>query len=279
MFQVKTMRPTDYQYATELANTMNWNMTNEDFAFNNSLEPDGCFVLYENFKRLGIATCISYGKTGWFGNLIVNQDSRRKGAGSFLVRHALEFLRGKGVENVGLYAYPQLVDFYGKIGFKVDEDFSVLHAQDLKTIQEEALPEIGKPNIDAIARFDADCFGGDRKRLLHAILQSWGNLAYYVAEGKNVVGYITAKVYEGVAEVGPLACDSRRLDVALNLLKSSLSKLAHSEIYLYLPKHQTVLQNYLRSVGFKEEFYLTRMFLVRNLSKNCIYIAESLERG
>ena len=91
MFQVKLMTADDFPFATELANTMDWNMATEDFQFMQSLEPEGCFVLYDGAKRLGIATCISYGKMGWFGNLIVKEEYRNRGAGSLAckARHRL----------------------------------------------------------------------------------------------------------------------------------------------------------------------------------------------
>ena len=72
MFQVKPMDQKDFGFAVELANTMDWNMATEDFQFAKQLEPEGCFVLFDDSKRVGIATCISYGKVGWFGNLIVD---------------------------------------------------------------------------------------------------------------------------------------------------------------------------------------------------------------
>ena len=93
MFKVKPMRPKDYIFATDLANTMDWNMAPVDFQFMTSLEPEGSFVLFDGLKQVGIATCISYGKVGWFGNLIVKDETRKKGAGSMLVKHAVDYLR------------------------------------------------------------------------------------------------------------------------------------------------------------------------------------------
>jgi GNAT superfamily N-acetyltransferase len=270
MFQVKPMCPPDYPYATELADTMSWNMTNEDFAFNCSLEPEGCLVLYEDSRRVGIATCVSYGKTGWFGNLIIDPESRRKGAGGFLVRSAVNYLHCRGVESIGLYAYPNLSGFYGDIGFVADECFSVLHAHAIPKILCEQVGEISNRDIEAIARFDNAYFGGDRKRLLYSI---------FVAGETGILGYVLVKVFGGMAEVGPLVCVPNRADVGLNLLKSALGKIAGFDVYLCLQKNQRALQEYLYSVGFREEFYLTRMFLSSKLSKNCIYIAESKERG
>src|SRR5665648_150285 len=124
MFQVKPLTRDDYPFAVELANTMNWNMANEDFEFAATLEPGGSFLLVEGSKRLGIATCVSYGKVGWFGNLIVKEGNRKKGGGTTLVTHAIDYLHAKGVETIGLYAYPHLVGFYGSLDFKADDDFS-----------------------------------------------------------------------------------------------------------------------------------------------------------
>jgi GNAT superfamily N-acetyltransferase len=279
MFQAKPMQESDFRFATELANTMGWNMAPEDFVFNSSLEPNGCLVLYDGIQRLGVATCISYGKVGWFGNLIVDPAKRRKGAGSFLVRHAVEYLRSNGVKSVGLYAYPDLAGFYGKIGFVPDVEISVLHVSQLKSIACEPLPQITEKNFQKVVALDADCFGANRERLLKSIVLDKGNIGYCTSDEVDVDGYVAAKVYEGMAEVGPLTCLPNRPEVAVKLLKNALSNLAGLDVYLYLPRKQTLLQDYLHSIGFIEKFYLTRMFLAPNLSKNCIYIAESLERG
>lgn len=273
------MQPNDFRFAAELANTMDWNMAPEDFAFNRSLEPDGCLVLYDGIQRLGVATCISYGKIGWFGNLIIDPASRKKGAGNFLVHHAVKYLRNKGVESIGLYSYPHLAGFYGKIGFIPDIEFSVLHAPHLKSVSREQLTPITEQNLQKVVAFDTDCFGSNRERLLKSIFLSRGNIGYCISDEAGVEGYVAAKVYEGMAEIGPLACSPDHPEVASKLIKAALSNLAGSDVYLYLPRNQTALQEYLRSVGFHEEFYLIRMFWARNLLKNCIYIAESLERG
>ncbi len=92
MFQVRAMRVDDFPFAVQLANTMNWNMAEEDFEFMASLEPHGNFIALDDGKPIGIATCISFGTVGWFGNLIVKEQYRSKGVGSLLVKHASRLL-------------------------------------------------------------------------------------------------------------------------------------------------------------------------------------------
>jgi predicted N-acetyltransferase YhbS len=279
MFQVKIMRSEDFNFAVELANIMDWNMAAEDFEFMSQLEPEGCLVLFHYSKPVGIATCMAYGKVGWFGNLIVKEEYRHKGAGSFLVKHAINYLHSKGVETIGLYAYPNLTEFYSNQGFKTDESFTVLQAQIQKMPPKKELTQIERYNIQAISEFDRECFGGDRKKLLESIILDEDNLFYYLSKDNEIIGYVAATVYERMAWVGPLICPENNSEAAVSLLEAAIEKLAGKTVYLALSKKETFLVNMLFSMGFKKDFDVVRMFFGPKVAKNCIYLAESLERG
>jgi GNAT superfamily N-acetyltransferase len=55
---------------------------------------------------------------GWIGNVILNEDKRGRGGGSYLVKHLITFLTEKGVKTIGLYAYSERLRFYERLGFK-----------------------------------------------------------------------------------------------------------------------------------------------------------------
>ena len=280
MFRVEKMEPQDFPFAVELTDTMNWNMTDEDFEFNMMLEPNGCFTLFDDQERVGLATCISYGNLGWFGNLIVKVSCRNKGAGTFLVNHAVNYLRSLGVTAVGLYANLNVADFYEAMGFRRDEDFVFLTAtpvsftdrsqNDLKILEKQEIPEI--------ADFDRKYFGGYRKQLLERILQDKDNLCYVSKVGDKMLGYIAAKVYGSVAEVGPLVC-LQEPKTASKLLAEALSKLHGSGAYMSVPVAEKELLDLASKAGFKEKFRVARMFLGFVVPQDGVYIAESLERG
>jgi ribosomal protein S18 acetylase RimI-like enzyme len=281
MFHVEKMEPQDFPFAIELTDTMNWNMTNEDFEFNMRLEPSGCFTLFDHQERVGLATCISYRNLGWFGNLIVKASCRNKGAGTFLVNHAVNYLRSLGVTRVGLYANLNVVDFYEAMGFRRDEDFVFLTAtpvsftdrtqNNLKILEKQQIPEI----VD----FDRRCFGGYRKKLLEQILQTHENLGFVAKDNTKLVGYVAAKVYGDVAEIGPLVCLQKKPKTALKLLSEVLSKLHGSRAYMSLPVAETGLLDLASKAGFQEKFRVARMFLGSAAAQDWVYIAESLERG
>jgi N-acetylglutamate synthase-like GNAT family acetyltransferase len=279
MFHVEKMEVDDVPFAVQLSNTMNWNMTPADFKFMMKLEPDGCFVLFSNHLRLGIATSISFGKAGWFGNLVVKEESRREGAGKLLTTHAINYLKKIGVKTVGLFAYPWLVNFYKSVGFKSDIDFTVLNGKATVSQPRDMLAQATKRDVSEIIAFDKQRFGADRRKLLEPILLGPSNLCYISTEKGLINGYIVAKVYGKTAEVGPLICSANHEEEAVLLLKTILSRLNEVEIFIHIPKKEVELLKMLTTAGLKEGFQVIRMFLGSAFSKNCICTAESLERG
>ncbi len=279
MFHVEKMEVDDFPFAVKLANTMNWNMTAEDFEFMVKLEPQGCFTLFHDKERVGIATSIAFGKVGWFGNFIVKEDIRGEGAGSLLIKNAIDYLKHKGVETIGLYAYPHLVKFYERFGFEPDIDFLVLKGKTAFPAPKEMLRAAKRQDIPELIDLDCRCFGANRKKLLEPILLNKGNMCYISTENSEITGYVAAKVYNKIGEVGPLICHANLMEEAVVLLKTVLSRLDGLEVFMYIPKKEVELLNMLYQAGLKEDFRVVRMFLGPATAENCIYAAESLERG
>ncbi len=82
-----------------------------------------------------------------------------------------------------------------------------------------------------------------------------------------------------MAWIGPLICQTSRNDVAISLVKAVLTNVNGRSVYAAVPKKESFLCDAFCSLGFKEDFYVSRMFFGPKVIKNCIYLAESLERG
>jgi len=279
MFQVKNMSVEDLAFAVRITDTMSWKLVEEDFKFMMQLEQEGCFVLLYNSERVGIVTTVSFGKVGWLGNLVVSESHRKKGAGSLLVRHAVKYLTNRNVETVGLYAYIDKVPFYRRLGFEYDSEFIVLKGKGFSSSAEANLREARKEDIQEIIDYDHCYFGASRRKLLEPILLDSDNLCYVSIEDGRLSGYAVAKVYNGVAELGPLICLQGRSDIAINLLKATLSRLEGLEVSICVPKKENSILDMLRKSGFSESFQVARMFFGSPAFEDCIYVAESLERG
>jgi len=279
MLCVKKMSAEDFEFSVRLTDTKDWNFVEEDFKFMVELESEGCFVLLDNSERIGIITSISFSKIGWFGSLIVDEKHRKKGAGALLVRQVINYLTSKNAETVGLYAYLDTTPFYEKLGFKYDSDFLVLEGKAFTSLVKASLREARKEDFQRIIGYDSTCFGASRKKLLKTILHNPNNLCYLATENERVLGYIMAKVYGGIAEIGPLVCERGCSDIAIDLLKTVLSRLNGFEVSFCIPKRESAILDFLTKSEISERFRVARMFFKPPKIKDCIYIAESLERG
>jgi predicted GNAT family acetyltransferase len=273
------MSEEDFAFAVNITDTVDWNLVEDDFKFMMTLESKGCFVLLNNSERVGIVTNVSFGKIGWLGNLIISENYRKKGAGALLVKHSLDYFKNKAVETVGLYAYIDTIPFYRKIGFKYDSEFIVLQGKGFSSPVKADIREIRKEDIGDVIDFDGSCFGASRKKLLEPILLNSNNIRYMSCENGQIVGYAAAKVYDGIAELGPLVCLKGQNDAAAGLLKTALKSMDGYHVSMCIPRKESVIYNLLRASGFGESFPVARMFFGNPSATDCIYMAESLERG
>ncbi len=278
MFHVEYMKREDFSFAVKLTNTMDWNMTLEDFEFNLRLEPKGCLVLFDGSDRAGLATGISFGEVGWFGNLVVSKKYRNRHGGTLLVQKAVDYLKEAGAETIGLYAYQHLVNFYQRIGFEPNVEFLVLKGKiAVPGIQDKAMA-LNRKEVNKLVDFDRQCNHGDRRKLLDEILLDKSNRCYVSIRDSKIAGYVVAKIYDETSEIGPLVCRQDGAE-AITLLRTVLSDLKGREVWVCLPTSEKTLIQLLFRAGLEESFRVTRMFLGTPIAENCTYVAESLERG
>jgi len=279
MFKTKIMSEEDFEFAIRVTDEMNWDLSEWDFKFTMQLEPQGCFVLLDDSEKVGLAMAVTYGKLGWIGNVIVSECCRKKGAGSFLVKHCVDYLKGRGAETVGLYAYLERINFYQRLGLKYDSEFAVLKGTGFSSEGKPDVKSAEKTDWEKIAEFDASCFGGSRRNLLESILTDRDNSCYILAREGQMSGYLAAKVYGETADVGPLMVRQGQTDPAISLLEAMFDGLRGVEVSMCIPQKETAILQLLKQHGFDEKFRVARMFLGVPISWNCIYAAESLERG
>src|SRR5438477_13073544 len=102
MMEERDLPQTDY-----LRSLIGWNQTLSDWHRFLSLEPQGCFVAVLNSEVVGTVATTSYGRElAWIGMMLVHPDHRRKGIARRLMLRALEYLKGKEVQCIGLDATP-----------------------------------------------------------------------------------------------------------------------------------------------------------------------------
>jgi GNAT superfamily N-acetyltransferase len=278
-FHIRNMSREDFGFAVRITDLMGWGLVEQDFEFMMELEPEGCFLLLEDSDRVGIATTVSFGKLGWFGNLIVDESKRNMGAGTLLVKHALEYLTEKDVQTVGLYAYIERIPFYRRLGFECDSEFMILKGKGFSSPVRANVRKAEKQELAEIISFDQSCFGASRRKMLEPILTDRDNLCFVSSEDGHISGFAAAKVYRGLAELGPLVCKREKGTTAIDLLRATFNALEGVETSMFVPKRERSIVSMLMQYGFHEEFRVERMFHGTTVTEEYVYMAESLERG
>lgn len=279
VFHVRKMSRADFEFAVRITGLVGWGLVEQDFEFMMELEPEGCFVLLDGSDRVGIATTVSFSKLGWFGNLIVDESKRNGGGGTLLVKHALKYLTEKNVETVGLYAYIEKIPFYRRLGFECDSEFIVLKGKGFSSPVGANVRKAEKQELAEVIAFDQSCFGASRRKMLEPILMDRDNLCFVSTEGGQISGFAAAKVYRGLAELGPLAFKRGQAKTTVDLLRATLSALEGLEASVFVPKREKRIVSMLLKFGFHESFRVERMFNGPSVTEDCVYMAESLERG
>jgi len=102
----------------KLAAAENWMAESWEFEFLLSEFPQGCFAARgDNGETAGFVTSLRHERSGWIGNLLVEEQSRGRGIGEALFRKAKEALLEAGVETFWLTASKQGRSLYEKHGF------------------------------------------------------------------------------------------------------------------------------------------------------------------
>ncbi len=280
MFHVEIMTREDFEFAVNLTNTSNWDMAAEDFEFNMKLEPEGCFVLSENSERIGLITTVSFEKVGFFGNLIISEKHRGKGAGALLAKHAIDYLKETTkVKTVAWYSYMNAVPFYHKLGYEEDADFIILRGKGLASEKISDIRQALKSDVQKILQLDSYCLGFSRAKLMKLLLQNLNNMTFVAVRNEKLTGYAIAKVYDGSAQIGPIVTAEEQVKTASNLMGAIMGRLIGSEISLCIPGKKEEFLKVLEHLGFHEDFRVARMFSGEPLGNGCVFAAESLERG
>jgi Acetyltransferase (GNAT) domain len=98
-------------------------------------------------------------------------------------------------------------------------------------------------------------------------------------KNEKIIGYSVAKVFKGMAEIGPVACEKGKVDVAANLVRATLDGIKGLEVSLLVPEKEEALFSMLVENGFSQVFKVERMFHGSPVASDCVTMPESLERG
>ncbi|NTU97953.1 MAG: GNAT family N-acetyltransferase [Chlorobiaceae bacterium] len=226
-----------------------WDPGIHDADIFHSVFPDGFFGCFLDDRFIGGGSLVSYhGEYGFMGFFIVMPEYRNAGIGRFLWYKRRDTLLAclKQGAVIGMDGVVAMQPFYRRGGFKMayrDERRVRLGAEFPRN---DAISGIVRADLDAVAAYDRECFGFDRRPFLDRwLFDSEAASFRYLAEG-NFAGYAVLRRTGKGFKIGPLFADS--LNIARELYRACLSTAPGRNVYLDIP------MNNIAAVSLAEEF-------------------------
>jgi len=279
--RIRRLAEQDVDRAIVLTDLEEWGYTRADFLRLLALSPDGCFAAEADGSLAGLLSTTEYGPIAFLGAVIVSPELRGKGLGDAMMRAALDYLDGRGVETVVLNAYMNVVPFYERLGFRGEYE-------NVRWSGKPAAPHsigaslLDAERIDQIVSFDARYFGVPRTALLSRLAREFPETFLVAERADLIVGYLVGNTSGPSCEIGPWVVDPSWAEVASDLF-DGLMRASSARTYAFTapsPNHRA--SELSRQVGFAEVFRTLRMVRGKPVSASRpegIYGLAGLEKG
>jgi len=278
---VTTIRPmtvADLPRGLELSRQAGWNQIESDWRRFLDLEPAGCFVAELEGTPVGTTTTCIFGTVAWIAMVLVDVEARQQGIGSALLRHALEFLDGKGVRTVRLDATAAGQRVYKKLGFVPEYPLarhegvasSARTRCDTVPVTEALIPEL--------VAFDHRMTGTPRAKLLTRLFQESPQAVRVLHKRNEIEGYITMREGANAVQIGPCVATP---EVGAALLGDALARCAGRRVFVDIACDNVNAVRLVESAGLTIQRSFTRMRRGEPVSDNvnALWAGSGPEKG
>jgi predicted N-acetyltransferase YhbS len=223
----------DIQHALSLINIEGWNYTSEEIERMLNLDPGGSF-LYGDKPPQAVVTCVTYGRTGVIGHLVVSRSARGQKIGRAMLQKAIDYCDSQGVDSILLYATDEGVRLYEKFGFRT---FRRTHCT-CASITEGAASrngsvcELVKPDdLEEILEIDRKLFGDDRSKLMRMLLSEYPQHSFKLERDGRIVGFALGRGTSLGFDFGPWVCLTGDIADAESLLNATMSSFGAGTVF------------------------------------------------
>ena len=224
-------------------------MTSGDYIRILRFSPEGCFIASQDGRDLGMVATVNYGDIAWIGNLVVLPETRGKGIGTDLMRHAMDYLVSTGTKAIRLDGVPLAVPLYRRLGFK-DEYWSLRYTGVAKRHQETSSRPMQRKDLDKVADLDLKVFKAPRGDILEYFYGICPDLCYTTWNGDKLTGYIMAKKGKENVKIGPWVAEPEYSDEAEQLLYSVMNQRVGEKLWVGVPEANKASVEILEKNGF-----------------------------
>jgi len=249
----------DLPRIAELREAVGWSV--HGWALRTVLEPPHarCLVAVDTDDRvLGVGSGIGFGRLGIVGNMIVDEQHRRRGIGAAILQSVIDFLAERGAVRLELYATVEGRPLYARHGFELTGPSSMVSVPPriARRADDVHLSDGGNEAAADLIAYDTPRFGGDRGVVLRPMLADPERSLIVARRDGQILGY--GWVRPDSERVGPLVADTP--EVAIALIGEAFRRLPSAEaLTLNLPPDNRAGVERLTELGAELEPWDGRM--------------------
>jgi len=254
---IRTMTTKDLELGLSLSRQAGWNQTEADWLRLMYFEPEGCFVAELDGSAVGTTTTCVLDHVAWIAMVLVDENHRRRGIGTHLLRHALDHLDRRHVSTIRLDATGLGRPIYETLGFIPEYDLARY-----KGIAPSfpALPTAADASSDAysdIIEFDKMITGTNREKMLTRLFEEFPRRLRTLRREGKIEGYLTMRPGANAVQIGP--CIALK-DAGLALLCDALGRCAGKYVFIDIPYNNAGAVKIAESSGLEIQRCFTRMY-------------------
>lgn len=210
-------------------------------------------------RLVASAAVMPYGAFGWICMVLVVPDARRRGHATRLMGWAMEALESKDMV-AGLDATTEGREVYRRHGFRdlasLTRWISVEARSQVEGMAPKRIRRMTDIDFEFVARFDAEVFGGDRRRVLAALRSRCPELALVSEGAEGIDGFGFGRDGDLATHVGPVI--ARSGNVARTLIEAAALRIPGPVIIDLADRHLEIAR-LLEALGFVAPRSFTRM--------------------
>lgn len=258
--RIREMTAEDVDIGMKFKELAGWNQTGADWERFLAIAPGGCFVAEVEDEPVGtVVTVIFEDRCGWVAMVLVPPQHRRKGIGTAMLHHGIDYLKSSSVETIKLDATPMGREVYLPLGF-VDEYGLERWEGKGQAFEVENVFAMSESDLSDVIALDTPVYGLSRAALVRRLFEDSNGVCGLVRnEDGEVQGYAMARPGSNAWQLGPVLANSR--DAGEELIKWSLSRLADQPVFFDVPLVNQDGVAIAKACGFSVQRQFTRMYL------------------
>jgi GNAT superfamily N-acetyltransferase len=253
---IRVMKNEDREFGLRLSRQACWNQTEADWRRLLYFEPEGCFVAELDGSPVGTTTTCLLGQVAWIAMVLVDENHRRRGIGTHLLRHTLEYLDNRRAPTIRLDATQSGRPVYEQLGFVPEYELARYQGISPSDPASLTVAETLAETHPDIIEFDKVRTGTNREKMLIRLFNEFPHsLRVFLHQGK-IEGYLTMRPGAEAVQIGPCVAAP---NAGPALLRDALGRCAGQRVFVDIPLQNADAVKIAESSGLNIQRCFTRM--------------------